>query len=165
MISDLPLDAVIRQARHLLFAFDGPIRSVNKAGPADSTPLTAPITAYLCETLAACFESGRSVGVISASPSTEVRTYLDAHDLLTQVTVVAVSIGEAVGTLEAPPANCLLITSSPTDIEAAQSAGTPSMGYAKTPAAAHLGDAGAIAFVYSLADVALRLRATTFDRE
>jgi beta-phosphoglucomutase-like phosphatase (HAD superfamily) len=160
MTPDPVLDAVIRDARHLMFAFDGPIRSADKAKAADSTAATAPTSAHLHETLAACRESGRSAAVISANSPTEVRHYLDVHDLLTQVAVVAVSIGEAASTLEASPVDCLLVTSSPADIEAAQVAGAPSIGYARTPAdAAHLVDAGATAFVYSMADVALRLRA------
>jgi beta-phosphoglucomutase-like phosphatase (HAD superfamily) len=69
-----------------------------------------------------------------------------------------------VTTLEAPPTDCLLITSSPADIEAAQAAGVPSIGYARTPDdAAHLVDAGAIAFVYSMAELALSLRAHRLD--
>ncbi len=164
MTPDPALDAVIRQARHLLFAFDGPIRSADKAKPADSTASTAPTSAYLHETLAACRESGRSAAIISASPLTEVSDYLDAHDLLTQVAVVAASIGEAASTLQASPANCLLITSSPADIKAAQAAGTPTIGYARTPDdAAHLVDAGTTAFVYSMAELALMLRGRALD--
>jgi beta-phosphoglucomutase-like phosphatase (HAD superfamily) len=151
------LDAAIRQARHLLFAFDGPIRSTDAGMPADSTTPTAP---YIQEALAACRDSGRSAAVITPKPLIDVPAYLDANDLFTQVTVIAASISDAVSTLEAPPDDCLLITSSPADIEAAQAAGTPSIGYARTSDdAAHLVDAGAIAFVYSMADLALRLRA------
>lgn len=161
MTSDQALDSAIRQAQHLLFAFDGPIRSVDKAKPADSVAVAAPTAAYLYEALAACHESGRSVAVIGASSPTEVRDYLDAHDLLARVAVVAASISEAASTLEASPVDCLLVTSSPADIEAAQVAGTPSIGYARTPDdAVHLVDTGAIAFVYTMADLTLRLRAS-----
>lgn len=160
MTPDPALDAAIRQARHLLFAFDGPIRSTDKAKPTDSAVVTAPTSAYLHETLAACHESGRSAAVISANSPTEVRNYLDAHDLSTQVAAVVASIGEAASTLEASPVDCLLITSTPADIEAAQAVGMPTIGYARTPDdAAHLVDAGATAFVYSMADLALKLRA------
>jgi hypothetical protein len=45
-----------------------------------------------------------------------------------------------------------------------QAAGAPSIGYARTPDDAdHLVDAGAIAFVYSMADIALRLRGQATD--
>jgi phosphoglycolate phosphatase len=164
MTPDPALDTAIRQARHLLFAFDGPIRRTDTGNPVDSATPTAPTSAYLHETLAACHESGRSVAVISAHSPTEVRDYLDAHDLSTQVAAVATSIGEAASTLEASPINCLLITSSPADIEAAQAAGTPTIGYARTPDdAAYLVDAGAIVSVYSLLDLALTLRARSID--
>lgn len=148
-----------------MFGFDGSVRSADKAKSADSTAVTAPTSAYLHETLAACRETSRSVAVISTDSPTEVRAYLDAHDLSGQVAVVAASIGEAASMLEASPVDCLLITSSPADIRAAQIAGTPSIGYARTPDAAHLVDAGAIAFVYSMADLALRLRAHTLKWE
>ena len=151
------LDSAIRQARHLLFAFDGPIRSTDAGIPADSTTPTAP---YIYEALVACRDSGRSAVVITPKLLIDVPAYLDAYDLFTQVTVIAASISDAVSTLEAPPADCLLITSSPADVKAAQAAGTVSIGYARTPDdAAHLVDAGANAFVYSMADLALRLRA------
>jgi beta-phosphoglucomutase-like phosphatase (HAD superfamily) len=150
------LDAAIRQARHLLLAFDGPIRSVEAGKPSDSTTPTAP---YIHETLAACRDSGRSAVVITPKPLIDVPAYLDAYDLFTQVTVIAASISDAVSTLEAPPADCLLITSSPADIEVAQSAGTPSIGYARTSdAAAHLVEAGATATIYSMADLTLGLQ-------
>jgi beta-phosphoglucomutase-like phosphatase (HAD superfamily) len=160
------LDAAIRQARHLLFAFDGPVCSVNKARSIGSSVVTALASANLHDALAACHESGRSVTVISANSPIEVHDYLNAHDLSTQVDVVAVSIAEAASTLEAAPVDCLLITSSAADIKAARTAGTPSIGYARTrDDAAHLVDAGATAFVYSVTDVALSLRghAIPFD--
>lgn len=159
MTPDPALDAVIRQARHLLFAFDGPIRIVNAETPADSTTATAP---HIHEALAACRESGRSAVVISTKPQIDVPAYLDAHDLFTQITVIAASVADAVNELEATPDSCLLITSSTADIKTAQTAGAPSIGYARTPDdAAHLVDAGAITFVYSMADLALTLRART----
>lgn len=157
------LDAAIRKARHLLFAFNGPIRSAETGNPADSAVPTAP---HIHEALAACRESGRSAVVIIPKPPAEVPAYLEAHNLLTQVTVVAASIGEAISAIEASPPDCLLVTSSPADIKAAQAAGTPSIGYARRPGdAAHLVDAGAVAFLYSMADVTLRLRGFPADFE
>ena len=154
------LDAAIRQARHLLFAFDGPVRSMDKAKSIGSGVVTTLNSAYLHDALTACHESGRSVGVISANSLIEVNDYLNAYDLSTQVDVVAVSITEAASTLEASPVDCLLITSSPADVEAAHAAGTPTIGYARTPEdAAHLVDAGATTIVYSMAVLALSLRA------
>jgi beta-phosphoglucomutase-like phosphatase (HAD superfamily) len=80
--------------------------------------------------------------------------------------VVAASIAEAASTLHVTPVDCLLITSSPADIEAAQAAGIPTIGYARTPDdAARLVDAGATALVYSTAVLALSLRANNVKRE
>jgi beta-phosphoglucomutase-like phosphatase (HAD superfamily) len=156
MTPDSALDAAIRDARHLLFAFVGPMRSADAGDPAVPNAPTAP---HIHEALAACRELGRSAAVVSTSPPANLRPYLDAHDLLTHVGVVAASIGGAASALETSPADCLLIASSPADIKAIQVAGTPSIGYARTPEdAAHLADAGATAFIYSMADLALRLR-------
>jgi phosphoglycolate phosphatase-like HAD superfamily hydrolase len=106
------LDAAIRQARHLLFAFDGPIRKAEPLKPADSTTPTAP---YIYEALAACQESGRSAVVITPKPLIDVPAYLDARPIH--------SGHSHSGILEATPADCLFITNSPADIEAAQAAG------------------------------------------
>lgn len=151
------LDAAIRQAQHLLFAFNGPIRNANAEDPADATTPTVP---HIHEALTACRESGRSVIVISTNPAVDVRAYLDAHDLFTQVTVIAASVADAMNALDATQDSCLLVTSSPADIQAAQAAGALSIGYARTPDdAGHLADAGATTFVHSMADLALSLRA------
>jgi beta-phosphoglucomutase-like phosphatase (HAD superfamily) len=153
------LDAAIRQARHLLFAFDGTIIRTDTGNPVDFATPTVP---YIYEAFAACRESGRSVVVISPKQESHVPNYLNAHDLFTQITVIAVSVAGAINFLKTIPDDCLHVTSSPADINAAQAAGTPSIGYARTPDdAAHLVDAGASAVVYSLAELALRLRART----
>ncbi len=155
------LDAAIRRARHLLFAFDGPISRTDAGSPLDSATLTAP---YIYETFVACRESGRSVVVLSPKTKVDVSNHPDIRDLFEHVTTIAISVADAIGFLEVNPAYCLLITSSIEDVEAAQAAGTPSVGYARTPVdAAHLIDAGAIAFVYSMADIAIKLRARTSD--
>jgi beta-phosphoglucomutase-like phosphatase (HAD superfamily) len=164
MTTDLAaLDAAIRQARHLLFAFDGPIRSVKAETPADSTTPTAP---YIHEALAACRDSGRSAVVIVPKPPIDEPAYLDAHNLFTQITVIAASISDAVNFLEATPSDCLLITSSPADITAARAAGAPCIGYARTPEEAeHQVDAGASTYLYSMADLALRVRARPANQD
>ena len=71
------LDAAIRQARYLLFAFDGPVRSADKTKSISAAVITALASAYLHDALAACRESGRSAAVISANPPTEVHDYLN----------------------------------------------------------------------------------------
>jgi beta-phosphoglucomutase-like phosphatase (HAD superfamily) len=139
MTHSSPLGAAIRQARHVLFAFDGPIRSVEAGRSRDSTTPTAP---YIHEALGACRDSGRSAVVITPKPLIDVPAYLDRFDLFTQVTIIATSISDAVSTLEAPPTECLLITSSLADIKVAKLAETPSIGYARTSDdAAHLVEA------------------------
>jgi phosphoglycolate phosphatase len=155
------LDTAIRKARHLLFGFDGPIRRTDAGGPLDSETPTAP---YIYEAFTACRESGRSVVVISPKTEIHVPDYLDAHDLFEPITVIAISVADAIKFLELGSADCLLITSSPADIEAARAAGVPSIGYARTPDdAAHLVDAGATASVFSMADLVLSLRAHRLD--
>ena len=157
MTPDPALDAAIRQARHLLFAFDGTVRQMNAGKSANSTSTTVP---HVHDALAACRESGRSASVISANSSADVHAYLDGQDLSAQVTGVVPSIGAAATALNVSPADCMLITSSSADIEAAQAAGTPSIGYAGTPdEAAHMVDIGATSCIYSMADLALTLRA------
>ena len=157
MIPDPALDAAIRQARHLLFAFAGAILSTDIGKPADAN---APTNQHIHEALTACNESGRTASVISTKPSIDVPAYLDAHDLFTQITVIAVSVADAINFIEVAAESCLLVTSSTADVRAAQAARTPCVGYARTPGdAAHLVDAGAITSVYSMADLALSLRA------
>ena len=154
------LDAVVRQARYLLFAFDGPIRSVDTGKAADPTTVTAPPAPYIHDVLAACRESGCSAAVVTTTPVAEVRAYLDAHDLSAQITIVAASIGQAASALDASPADFAVITSASRDVEAAKAAGVPTITYAKThDDAEHQAATGATAVVYSMANVALRLRA------
>jgi beta-phosphoglucomutase-like phosphatase (HAD superfamily) len=158
------LDRIIRQAQYLLISFDGPIRSMDRGNPAHSTDAAAPPAPHIYDVLTACRESGRSVAVISTTPVAEVHAYLAAHDLSSQITIVAASIGEAASAIETSPTDCAAITSSQADIRAARIAGTPAIGFARTPQDAdHLVEAGAVALVYSMADIALRLRARATD--
>jgi beta-phosphoglucomutase-like phosphatase (HAD superfamily) len=143
------LTEIIRQARHLLFSFGGSIRRLETGFPAP----------HMQDALVACSESGRSAVVISTSPAAKVRAYLDEHELSPQITLVAPSISEAVSALEASPGDCVVVTSSPSDIEAAKAAGVPAIAYARIPDdAEHLVHAGASTFMYSMMDLALRLR-------
>jgi len=144
------LDEVLRQVQHLLFSFDGPIRSPDTGNP------PAP---YIHDALAACRESCRSAAIVTTTPLVEVRAYLEAHDLPPHSTVIAPSIGEAASALEASRADCAAIASVQSDIEAAKAAGVPAIAYARTPDdAEHLVRAGASTFMYSMMDLALRLR-------
>jgi phosphoglycolate phosphatase-like HAD superfamily hydrolase len=73
------LDAIIRQALHLLISFDGPIRSAATGNPAP----------HISDVFTACRESGRSAAIVTSTPLAEVRAYLDAHDLPPYSTVIA----------------------------------------------------------------------------
>jgi hypothetical protein len=59
------IDLAIRKARHLLFAFDGPIRSRNAGDTSDPNTPTAP---HIYEALVACYESGRGLSNQSYAP-------------------------------------------------------------------------------------------------
>ena len=96
------LDAAIRKARYLLFAFDGPIRRTDTGSPLDSATPAAP---YIYEAFAPCRETDRSVVVISAKAKINVSNYLDAHDLFESVTVIAISVADAIKVLELSPAD------------------------------------------------------------
>lgn len=166
------LGEVIRQARHLLISFDGPVCSEVAELPAAPAP-------YIHDVLAACHESGRFAAVISSSvPVDMVHAYLDAHDLAGGITIVARHtkadpasseaelIRQAAQSLDASLSDCVMITSTPSAIEAARTVGVPTIGYARTPEEAeHLAVAGTRVAIYSMADLALRLREGASDRE
>jgi phosphoglycolate phosphatase len=156
------LGEIIRQARYLLFAFDGPIRSMSEEDRPNEASDTAPPAPYIHDVLAACHESGRFAVVISTAPHAEVLAYLDAHDLFTRVTLIAASINDAITELEATPSECALITSMPTDAEAAQAPALPVIAYARTPSNAKRHTTIAeIVLINTLSDLALSLRANS----
>jgi beta-phosphoglucomutase-like phosphatase (HAD superfamily) len=139
-----------------------------------SAVATAEPTPYVRDVLTACFESGRSAAVISNNSMAAVRAYLSARDLGHQVHAVAARttpdvtvlkpsphlIYQAAEALGADRAACAVVGDSPSDIEAAHSAGAKSIGYAKAPHdAERLVDANAGAIITSMANLALRLRA------
>jgi len=149
------LDQIVRKARYLLISFDGPIRSANPGNP------PAP---NILDVLTACRESGRSAAFVSERPASEVRAYLNAHDLSANVAVIAASADLAIRTLEAAPTDCVVVTVSPSGIKAAKAIGASSIAYAKTPDdAVGLAQAEASAFVYSMIDLALSLRTRAAD--
>jgi beta-phosphoglucomutase-like phosphatase (HAD superfamily) len=219
------LDGVLRQARHLLIDFDGPICDLWAGRPtalaagqfrklltdqdiqlpdtiaatpdplavlshaatispglaasaeADLTGLelsavpTAQPAGYANDVITSARESGRTVTVISSSSERAVNAYLARNSLDGQVGLVvartthephpAASLTEhAITTLHADPSACMLVASSPTIIEAANTAGTHTIGYARAPSdREHLSDTQASAVISSLADLVLKLRA------
>lgn len=149
------LHRIIRQARNLLISFEGPIRSTNEGN------LPAP---HINDVLTACRDSGRSAAIVTTTPLAEVRAYLDAHNLAPYSTDITSTIAEALIVLDASPIECAFVTSSADDTEAAQAEGVPAIAYVKTPDYAnHLLTAGAKAFVYSMMDLALSLRAQSLS--
>jgi HAD superfamily hydrolase (TIGR01509 family) len=135
---------------------------------------TAEPTAYIHDVIAACRESARSAAVVSNNSAACVHAYLERHGLTREIAVVAARTGhdpavlkpsrhlidQAANTLGAVPSGCAMIGDSPDDIQAAHAAGAHSIGYATSPArAGHLTTAGADAVLFSMADLALRLRA------
>jgi HAD superfamily hydrolase (TIGR01509 family) len=132
-------------------------------------------TAHLPDVLAACRESARSVAVVSNNSEQAVRWYLAEHGLDAVITVVAARSGNvperlkpsphfveaAAAQLSAKPSDCALVGDSASDMRAARAAGSPGIGYARTPGEhGYLAAAGAATVVSSLADLASGIRAS-----
>lgn len=153
----------------LAAAVETELAEIESAAAATAVP--AP---HVHDAIAACRESGRSVAVVSNNSAAAVRAYLEAHDLAHQVAAVAARTGpdpailkpspylvkQAASALDASPSACAVVGDSPTDIQAAHSAGALSIGYANKPGEhEHMTQAGAGAIINSMADLTLRLRA------
>jgi phosphoglycolate phosphatase len=111
-------------------------------------------------------ESGRPIVVVSNNSAEAIWRYLRAHELDQHVRAVVGRdpqrpdqmkpdvrpILRAAQEAGVPPDRCLLIGDTPTDIEAAQKAGTPTIGYAKRESrVGELGAVGADIVVQSMA--------------
>lgn len=131
-------------------------------------------TPYVHDVITSCRDSGRSVGVVSNNADRAVRAYLAIHGLNDRIELVSARtshdpallkpsphlIEQAMTGLGAPPAECVLVGDTTTDMQATRLAGIDSIGYANK-AGKHdsLAAAGAAAVVSSLADLVLPLRA------
>jgi beta-phosphoglucomutase-like phosphatase (HAD superfamily) len=128
------------------------------------------------EVIASARESGRIVGVVSNNSPRAVNAYLDRHSLSGGIRLVVARtshdpallkpsphlIDEAIRGLGANPAESALVGDSFTDIEAAQSAGVASIGYANKPGKRErMTQLRAGAVITSMADLALSLRGRT----
>jgi len=171
-VSTDPLDLLATVAGHssqLGASLDAELASIELAAAARAT-----VPGYVHDTLAACRDSGRTLAVIGRQAAEAVRTYLAKHGLSDQTAyvvtpdsyppghlqTVAHLLEDAIGALQATPAECALITASPTGIDAAHGVGAHAIGYARTPdERERLADAGATCTIPSLADLTLRLRA------
>lgn len=138
-----------------------------------AVPTAAP-TPHVNDVISACRDSARSVAVISNNSEKAVRAYLAAHDLDNQIDLIAARIScdpallkpspylieQAASKLGTSASACVVVGDSPADVESARSAGALSIGYARTSADLEcLTAAGADATIFSMADLALRLRA------
>lgn len=104
-------------------------------------------TPHAHDAIRAAVDSGRPVVVVSNNSHQAIHDYLGRHDLSDQVLAVIgrpfarpdlmkphpYSIERALVHVELPAARCVLIGDSVTDIEAAHTAGTRSIAYAKAP--------------------------------
>jgi phosphoglycolate phosphatase len=135
---------------------------------------TARPTPYVHDVVTSCRESGRAVAVVSNNADRAVRAYLAAHGLDDRIELVSARtspdpallkpspylIERAMTGLGAPPAECVLVGDTTTDMLATRLAGIDSIGYANKPGKHDsLAAAGATAVVSSLADLVLPLRA------
>jgi HAD superfamily hydrolase (TIGR01509 family) len=100
------------------------------------------------DVITACRISARSVAVISNNSEKAVRAYLAAHDLDSQIDLIAARtscdpaipkpspylIEQAASKLGTPASACVVVGDSTADIHSAQRAGALSIGYARTSA-------------------------------
>jgi myo-inositol-1(or 4)-monophosphatase len=176
--ADLPLaisDPFEILARAAAISPDLAARIDSELTDVEETAMTKAIpAAYVHETLAACRDSGRHPAIISRHSARVLDAYLTSHGLADQLRAVIAPTGyppghlqtteqlleDAVRTLSTTPAECVLISASPTGTSAARSTGTQTIGYAATSGASErLTAAGAGCTITSLADLTLRLRA------
>jgi hypothetical protein len=130
------LDSILRQTRHLLIAFEGPVHPI-------SSDASAPPPAHLHDLITSSRETGRTTSVITSAPAQTVDAYLATHGLDTQITAVFASrnsdpaevmsmprlIEKAAEKLGANLADCALVTSTAADTEVARTAGSHTIGY------------------------------------
>ena len=219
------LDDILRQARHMLLDFDGPVCDLWAGHPAalaadqlrklltdqhiqlpgtiaatadpiavlsyaatisadlaataetDLTDLelsavsTAQPAGYANDVITSAHASGRTVTVISLNSERAVTAYLARNSLDSQVGLVVARtthepdpvadlIDHVITALQANPAACMLVTSSPAIIEAANATRIRTIAYAPTRSDhERLADTQASTAISTLADLVLRLRA------
>jgi len=150
-------------AQQLLTAFE--TRAISTARP---TPGSADL-------IVTASRIGRTVTVVSNNSGAAIAAYLADHSLTSYVRAVVARddhdqdrmkpspyrVREAVGLLDAEPAECAFIGDSPTDVMAGHLAGVPVIGYANKPAKIEaLARVQAAAVTTSLAEITTALRAT-----
>lgn len=121
------------------------------------------------EAMTELHRAGRTMTIVSNNSAAAVAAFLADHDLLALVAGISARtsdnpeklkphphlLNEAIRARHAPPAACVLIGDSVTDVQAAQAAGTLSIGYANKPGKLdRLIRAGADAIVTTMAEIA-----------
>lgn len=133
---------------------------------------TAEPTPYGREVIVAARQSGLPVAVVSNNSAGAVNAYLAAHRLARYVSPVVGRayadptqmkpnqrpILEAARMLGVPPARCVLVGDSLTDIDGARAAGTRAIGYSNRPSKARaFRDIGADFVIHSMSELARAL--------
>lgn len=129
-------------------------------------------TPHAVDVMTSANRCGMVVAIVSNNAGEAIERYLALYDLADHVTLVVGRVGgdpmllkphphpvqRAVAKIGTRPADCVLVGDSVTDIQASQSAGVHSIGYAKTPnRRPALVAAGAEAIVDSMGELAARL--------
>lgn len=184
-LTDLPLPAEV-------LSDDDPLEVLKAAAAIGPTPAaraqeafvrlelqavsTANPTAGAAELMAAARETGRKVAIVSNNSSPAISAYLAAHDLTRYVAAVLgrdepdptrmkpdpYRVRQAIESLWADPAQCVLIGDSTSDVVAAHAAGIKAIGYANKPYKNQvLTDAGADYLIHSITVMVEEIRETS----
>ncbi|RST17099.1 HAD family phosphatase [Streptomyces sp. WAC05374] len=142
---------VLGGTEHVLFGFEG---TLLRAG---ATAWPTPYADPLVRTLAAV---GTGLVVVTGTPREVVARYLAARGLSGCFGPhVHAGAGDALASLDAAPATCLMIGATPADLAAAREAGVPFLGYGRAERTAELlRAAGADRVVPSLEPVLAAVR-------
>jgi HAD superfamily hydrolase (TIGR01549 family) len=140
----------------------------------EAVRLAAP-TLYAREVIVAGAQAGRPIAIVSNNSPAAVSAFLDAHRLSVHIgPVIGRAYGQpnrmkpnpepvltAVAALHAAPRSCALVGDSPSDMEAAHSAGVRSIAYVNKPGKTErLHAAEPDAVIESMADLAIALLET-----
>jgi beta-phosphoglucomutase-like phosphatase (HAD superfamily) len=139
----------------------------------DSAAANAEPVPYVDDAIRACYESGRSVTVVSRNRARAVEPYLRRHHLTHMISSViarnvpdpgtvsyAHLIERAVAELHTDPALCAFVCTTADAVSQTEVSGVYRIGYARSALDRQtLSSAGASATIMSLADLTLRLRA------
>ncbi|HEX8760312.1 MAG TPA: HAD family phosphatase [Pseudonocardiaceae bacterium] len=134
---------------------------------------TAAPTPGAAQTIQACHDTGRTVAIVSNNSDDAVRTYLTTHNLSGHINYISARtpaditrlkphphlVIQAAQALDAAPPTCVLIGDSITDVQAAQAAGVPAIGYAnKASKPTRFTGAGTAGVITRMIDLATALR-------